>query len=247
MNRRCYSDDWQFTSYPLKQPLLLLSGLLCDETIWADIPARLADVADVRILSFRGFSSISAMAEHVLAAGCERFAAAGHSMGGRVALEVLRTAPHRVTGLALLNTAIHSVRDGEPQSRGRLLRLAYEQGMSALAAEWLPPLMASGARSEDLMPRLTAMVQRSTPDSYAAQINALLHRPEALPMLPTIAVPTLLLSGSEDAWSPVSQHESMRRRIPHATLFEVHGAGHMAPIERPDAVAIALREWLAGI
>jgi pimeloyl-ACP methyl ester carboxylesterase len=220
---------------------------LCDDTIWADIPARLADVADVRIVSFRGFSSISAMAEHVLGLAGERFAAAGHSMGGRVALEVLRAAPHRVTGLALLNTGIHTVRDGEPQSRGRLLRLAYEQGMSALAAEWLPPLMARGARSEDLMPRLTAMVLRSTPDSYAAQINALLHRPEALPVLPTIAVPTLLLSGSEDAWSPISQHESMRRRIAHATLFEVHGAGHMAPIERPDAVAIALREWLAGI
>jgi pimeloyl-ACP methyl ester carboxylesterase len=231
----------------LKQPLLLLSGLLCDETIWADIPDRLADVADVGIVAFRGFSSISAMAQHVLALAPQRFAAAGHSMGGRVALEVLRSAPHRVAGLALLNTGVHTVRDGEPQSRGRLLRLAYEHGMSALAREWLPPMMAGGARTQDLMPRLTAMVERSTLDSYAGQINALLNRPEALSVLPTIAVPTLLLSGSEDTWSPVSQHETMRRRIPHATLFEIHGAGHMAPVERPDAVAVALREWLAGI
>jgi pimeloyl-ACP methyl ester carboxylesterase len=183
----------------------------------------------------------------VLSETCDEFTAAGHSMGGRVALEVLRAAPHRVRGLALLNTGIHTVRDGELQSRSRLLRLAYEQGMAALATEWLPPLMAGGARMADLMPRLMAMVERSTPESYAGQINALLNRPEALPVLPTIAVPTLLLSGSEDAWSPISQHETMRRRIPHATLFEVHGAGHMAPIERPDAVAVALREWLAGI
>ena len=231
----------------MKQRLLLLSGLLCDETIWADIPERLGDVADVRVVSFRGFSSIAAMAQHVLTEACDEFTAAGHSMGGRVALEVLRAAPHRVRGLALLNTGVHTVRDGEPQSRSRLLRLAYEQGMSALAAAWLPPLMAGGARMAELMPRLTAMVERSTPESYAGQINALLNRPEALPVLPTIAVPTLLLSGSEDAWSPISQHETMRRRIPHATLFEVHGAGHMAPIERPDAVAVALREWLAGI
>jgi pimeloyl-ACP methyl ester carboxylesterase len=231
----------------LKQRLLLLSGLLCDETIWADIPERLGDVADVRVVSFRGFSSIAAMAQHVLSETCDEFTAAGHSMGGRVALEVLRAAPHRVRGLALLNTGIHTVRDGELQSRSRLLRLAYEQGMAALATEWLPPLMAGGARMADLMPRLMAMVERSTPESYAGQINALLNRPEALPVLPTIAVPTLLLSGSEDAWSPISQHETMRRRIPHATLFEVHGAGHMAPIERPDAVAVALREWLAGI
>ena len=231
----------------MKHPLLLLSGLLCDETIWADIPQRLGDAADVRVVSFRGFSSIPAMAEHVLARAPERFAVAGHSMGGRVALEVLRAAAPRVSGLALLNTGIHTVRDGEPQSRGLLLRLAYQHGMSALAAEWLPPMMAGGSRTADLMPRLTAMVERSAPDSYAGQINALLNRPEALTVLSTIRVPTLLLSGSEDTWSPVSQHEAMRRRIPHATLFEVHGAGHMAPIERPDAVAVALREWLAEL
>jgi pimeloyl-ACP methyl ester carboxylesterase len=231
----------------MKQPLLLLSGLLCDETVWADIPERLADVAEVRILSFGGFSSIAAMAEHVLAVAPERFALAGHSMGGRVALETVRLGRSRLAGLALLNTGVHTVRDGEPQSRGRLLRLAYEKGMSALAAEWLPPMMAGGARSAELMPRLAAMVERSTPDAYAGQINAMLNRPDALPVLPEIDVPTLLLSGSEDTWSPVSQHETMRRRIPHATLFEIHAAGHMAPFERPDAVAVALREWLAKI
>jgi pimeloyl-ACP methyl ester carboxylesterase len=159
----------------------------------------------------------------------------------------MRTAPARATGLALLNTGVHPVRDGEPQSRGRLLRLALERGMSALAAEWLPPMLAGGARTRELLPRLTAMVERSTPDAYAGQINALLHRPESLSVLPTIGVPTLLLSGSEDTSSPVSQHETMRRRIPHATLFEIHGAGHLSPIERPDAVAVALREWLATI
>jgi pimeloyl-ACP methyl ester carboxylesterase len=231
----------------LRQPLLLLSGLLCDEVVWADIPARLQDVAEVQVLSFGGFSSIAAMAEHVLNTAPERFAVAGHSMGGRVALEVIRMAARRVSGLALLNTGVHTVRDGEPQGRGRLLRLAYEHGMSALAAEWLPPLLAGGARAQELLPRLRAMVERSSPDSYAGQVNAMLNRPDALPVLPTIRVPTLLLSGSEDAWSPVSQHETMRRRIPHATVFEIHGAGHLAPIERPDGVALAMREWLAKV
>jgi pimeloyl-ACP methyl ester carboxylesterase len=232
----------------MKQQLLLLCGLLCDETAWADIPVRLKDAADVSIVSFAGLSSIGAMAEHVLAAAPERFALAGHSMGGRVALEVLRRALPRVSGLALLNTGIHTVRDGEPQSRGRLLRLAYEQGMRALADEWLPPMLAKDpARTAPLIARLTAMIERFTPASYAGQINALLNRPDALPVLPMIDVPTLLLSGSQDSWSPVSQHETIRRRIPHAILFEVHGAGHMAPVERPDAVALAMREWLSTI
>ena len=232
----------------MKPTLLLLCGLLCDETSWGDIPRRLAAEADVSITSFRGFSSIRAMANHVLALAPQRFAVAGHSMGGRVALEMIRSAPRRISGIALLNTGVHSVRGDEPQSRRRLLRVAKSQGMSALAAQWLPPLMGSdAARTAALMPRLTAMIEGFEPDAYAEQVNAMLERPDALSILPTIAVPTLLLSGSDDKWSPISQHESIRRRIPHATLFEVHGAGHMAPIERPEAVAVALREWLVSV
>jgi pimeloyl-ACP methyl ester carboxylesterase len=232
----------------MKQSLALLCGLLCDETIWADIPQRLADIADISVVSFRGFSSIPAMAEHVLTISPERFAVAGHSMGGRVALEVIRTASRRITGLGLLNTGVHAVRDGEPQSREHLLRVAYEHGMSALAAEWLPPMMGSDCtRTAELLPRLTSMIERWTADAYADQVSAMLQRPEALTVLPTIAVPTLLLSGSDDTWSPVSQQQSIRRRVPHATLFEIHRAGHMAPIERPELVAAALREWLQKI
>jgi pimeloyl-ACP methyl ester carboxylesterase len=229
----------------MKQSVALLSGLLCDETFWTDIPQRLSAVAETQVVSFRGFCSIPAMAQHVLDIAPEHFAVAGHSMGGRVALEIMRLAPRRVTGLALLNTSVHAVRDGEPQSRGHLLRVAFEHGMPALAAEWLPPMMGSDAvRAAQLMPRLSAMIQRFTAEAYAGQVSAMLNRPEVISVLSTIAVPTLLLSGSDDTWSPISQQQSIRRRIPHATLFEIHGAGHMAPLERPDSVAIALREWL---
>lgn len=229
----------------MKQPLILLSGLLCDESIWSDIPQRLAAVADVSVVSFRGFSSIQAMAGHVLEIAPQRFALAGHSMGGRVALEVIRTAAPRIAGLALLNSGVHAVRDGEPQGRSHLLRVANEHGMRALAAEWLPPMMGKdAARNMELLPRLTAMIERWTADAYAGQVSAMLNRPDALSVLSSIAVPTLLLSGSDDGWSPVSQQESIRRRIPHATLFEIPGAGHMAPLERPGSVVIALREWL---
>ena len=228
-----------------KPTLLLLCGLLCDETVWSDIPQRLGVIADVYVLSFLGFSSIEAMARHALETAPARFAVAGHSMGGRVALEMIRSAPERISALALLNTGVQTVRDGEPQGRRQLLRVAFEQGMSALAREWLPPLLGGdSARAARLLPRLITMVERCSVDGYADQVRALLQRPDALAVLPTIKVPTLLLSGSDDSWSPVSLHETMRRRIPHATVFEVHGAGHMAPVERPDAVSVALREWL---
>ena len=229
-------------------PLLLLSGLLCDETVWDGVALRLADVAQTRAIAFAGLSSIEDMAQHVLQAAPPRFALAGHSMGGRVALEVLAQAPQRVAGLALLNTGVHPRGPGEPESRARLVALARNEGMSALAAEWLPPMMGNNtARTAALMPGLTAMVQRNTPQSHAGQIQALLDRPDAASVLATIEVPTLLLSGSEDRWSPVSQHAEMQTAIANARLVTITDAGHMAPVERPDAVAGALRDWLAEV
>jgi pimeloyl-ACP methyl ester carboxylesterase len=230
------------------QPLFLLCGLLCDETIWADIPSRLASVANAHVMSFAGFSSITGMAERVLAAAPPRFALAGHSMGGRVALEVWRQAPERVTALALLNTGVHPTRESEYDSRGLLVRLARRQGMAALADEWLPPMMgAPPDRIAQVMPALKAMVQRFTAESFAGQINALLQRPDARPVLPSITVPTLLLSGTNDTWSSLSQHADMQRIVARSTLVEIAGAGHMSPVERPDAVARALKGWLASL
>jgi pimeloyl-ACP methyl ester carboxylesterase len=230
------------------QPLYLLCGLLCDETIWADVPARLADVADVHVASFAGFSSIGAMADRILETAPRRFAAAGHSMGGRVALEVWRRAPERVAALALLNTAVHPARDAEYEIRGALVRLARKRGMAALATEWLPPLMgAPRDRVAQIWPALKAMVERATPASFAAQINALLLRADARPVLSSITVPTLVLTGSNDTWLSVSQQAEMQRSVPHAMLVEIAGAGHMAPVERPDAVARALKAWLSSV
>jgi pimeloyl-ACP methyl ester carboxylesterase len=230
------------------QPVFLLCGLLCDETIWADIPSRLASVANARVMSFAGFTSIAGMADQVLAAAPPRFAVAGHSMGGRVALEVWRQAPGRVTALALLNTGVHPPRESEFESRGLLVRLARRHGMAALADEWLPPMMgASPDRIAQVMPALMAMVQRSTVESFAGQINALLQRPDARPVLTSITVPTLLLSGTNDTWSSLSQHADMQRSVSRSTLVEIAGAGHMSPIERPDAVARALKGWLASV
>jgi pimeloyl-ACP methyl ester carboxylesterase len=227
--------------------LVMLSGLLCDETPWTDVAARLSPDCAVRIISFAHCASIGEMALKALDESPERFALAGHSMGGRVALEVWRRAPDRVTALGLLNTGAAPARLGEVDSRGRLVAIAREQGMAALAAEWLPPMMARPASDEDtrsVVQRLTRMVERQTAESFAAQVQALLNRPDAEPLLPTIRVPVLLLSGSLDTWSPVSQHLRMQHKIPGSSLVEIPDAGHMAPIEQPEAVANALRQHL---
>jgi pimeloyl-ACP methyl ester carboxylesterase len=228
--------------------LLLLSGLLCDETVWMDAAQELASTADVRIVSFAGFDSIQAMADYALGLAPQQFLVAGHSMGGRVALEIFRLAKERVLGLSLFNSGVHPLRPGEIESRGRLLKLARESGMSAVAADWLPPMMgASQARVAQVMPKLLEMVERQTAQSFAAQTKALLQRPDAVSVLPTIKVPTLLASGTADTWSPLMQHEEIRRQIPGATLVAIEDAGHMAPAEQPRAVAAAMRTWIERV
>jgi pimeloyl-ACP methyl ester carboxylesterase len=228
--------------------LVLLCGLLCDADIWRDVADSLRDRADIRIISFADFESIQTMATHVLKSIPGRFALAGHSMGGRVALEVVRQASDRVVALALLNTGVHPPTPHEPESRGRLVNIARNHGMTALAAEWLPPMLGRPlTAAEPLMIRLTRMVARSSPDSFAAQIRALLHRPDARAVLRDIRVPLLLLSASDDRWSPPKQHEAMRDSCADSELVIVEGAGHMAPVEQPQAVSAALRAWMGRI
>jgi len=230
-----------------KPTLFLLPGLLCDATVWAHQAAALGSIAAVRIADFRGFDSLTEMARAVLASAPERFAVAGHSMGARAALEVVRLAPERVTRLALLDTGTHPLRPGEAEKRQDLVDLANREGMAALAARWLPPMVhPARAADETLMVPLRAMVLRMTPAIHERQIRALLQRPDAEAVLATIRCPVLVGVGRQDAWSPPSQHESIVAAVAQARLVVFEDSGHMAPLEAPEAVTAALRAWLAA-
>ena len=225
--------------------LVLLSGLLCDKYVWEKVGELLSDIAAVSIFSFAGLNSLTAMAEKVLAESPDTFSLAGHSMGGRVAFEVYRQAPQRVERLALLNTGAHPRNEAEVPGRQRLLDLSINEGMSAVADTWLPPMMSEKARQDKvLMAALTRMILGHSPEDFAGQIHALLNRPDAKTMLPLIRVPTMLLSGSEDQWSPVSQHREIQAMIPGSELVSLEGVGHMSTVEAPESVAEAMRNWL---
>jgi pimeloyl-ACP methyl ester carboxylesterase len=230
----------------MKPTLCLLPGLLCDETVWTHQVAALGTLADIRVADFRGFDSITEMARSVLAVAPQRFALAGHSMGARAALEVVRLAPERVERLALLDTGTHPQRPGEAEQRQVLVDLANREGMAALAARWLPPMVHPDRVADDaFMAPLRAMVLRMTPEIHERQIHALRNRPEAEAVVPTIHCPLLVGVGRQDAWSPLSQHEAIVAAVPHATLAVFENSGHMAPFEAPEAVTSALRDWLA--
>jgi pimeloyl-ACP methyl ester carboxylesterase len=223
--------------------VLLLPGLLCDQTIWAHQSEVLGEFCNVIVPDFRYVNSIAAMAQLVLDEGPERFSVAGHSMGGRVALEVFRIAPECVERLALLDTGVHPRAAGEESKRGELIDLAHRQGMAALAARWLPPMLHPDHAG--LLQPLTEMVMRATSETFANQQRALLDRPDARTVLPLVRCPTLVLCGRQDTWSPVSQHEEIAASITGAKLVILDDCGHMSPVEQPSAVTGALREWLS--
>lgn len=226
--------------------LYLLPGLLCDARVWAHQATHLAKLADIRIPDFSQLDSLDAMADAVLQDAPETFFLAGHSMGGRVALQILHKAPERVARLALLDTGTHAVKPGEAEKRQVLINLAEREGMTALARAWAPP-MVHPARHDDatLMGEIFAMVECYSVASFKGQIKALLNRPDALPFLAKAPHGTLVLCGREDVWSPPAQHEVISQALAdHPPVTIINDSGHMSTMEQPEAVTAALRRWL---
>jgi pimeloyl-ACP methyl ester carboxylesterase len=238
----------------LRQHLVLVPGLSCDEAVWAPQASALADLASVRVAEHGLRDSLDGMAEAIIATAPPRFALAGHSMGGRVALEVMRRAGRRVSGLALLDTGYTPLPAGdagrrEAEGRQELLELAQREGMRAVGRRWLriPMIHASRVGDQALIDAILDMFERHTPAQFAAQVHALLTRPDATDVLGKVSVPTLVLCGREDAWSQLAQHRAMAAMIPGSMLVSVPECGHMATLERPDSVNRALRGWLQAI
>jgi pimeloyl-ACP methyl ester carboxylesterase len=223
---------------------------MCDASVWSHQQQALADLADIHIADNGARDSLVTMAEALIAGAPGRFALAGHSMGGRVALEVVRRVPERVLALALLDTGCQELPEGEVGERERagrmaLLARARAQGMRVMGRDWLRG-MVHPARLEDaaLVNGILDMIASKSADLYEAQIHALLTRPDAGALLPQIRCPTLVLVGREDSWAPVRRHQEMAALIPASTLTIVPDCGHMCTLEQPQVVSEALATWL---
>jgi len=223
-------------------PLVMLPGLICDSRIFAAQASAFAQAWPVP--DYGDAATLQDMARRVLDTAPERFALLGHSMGARVALEIMRSAPERVDRLALVSTGVHLPADGEAAKRHALRDLGRKWGMAALVDAWLPPMIAPSRPRDQLYDELRAMCIHAGLARFEAQIAALLARPDVESLLPEIACPTLVAVGSEDRWSPPAQHEAIAALIPGAQLVVIEGAGHMLPVECPDALNAAIAAWL---
>jgi pimeloyl-ACP methyl ester carboxylesterase len=230
-----------------KPHLLLLPGLLNDARLWQGQISGLSDIVHSTVGDLTGTDSMAALAVSVLAnAPAERFALAGLSMGGYVALEIIRQAPERVIALALLDT---SARPDTPQSTEgrRALMKQAETDFANVVSTLLPRLMLpEHARDEALAEAFTAMASSVGQEAFLRQQTAIMGRIDSRPFLRRITCPTLVLCGRDDAVTPVEVHEELAAGIPGSRLKIVETCGHLSALEQPEQVTEALRDWLSG-
>jgi pimeloyl-ACP methyl ester carboxylesterase len=227
-----------------RTPLLLLPGLTNDERAWQAVMSSLGDVADTTIGDLRTRDTMSALAADLLAGAPQRFAIAGLSMGGYCALEMLRQAPQRVLGLALVDT---SARPDTPESRANRekqierARSEYPALVEELLPKWIHP---SRLQDPDVIDVARAMALDAGPEIFMRQQRAIMSRADSRPLLGSIRCPTVVMFGRDDALMPMEIHEELARGIAGATLEVIEICGHLSPLERPAAVADALQGWL---
>ncbi|HWH48111.1 MAG TPA: alpha/beta fold hydrolase [Burkholderiales bacterium] len=231
----------------MNQPLVLLPGLLCDAALWEPQLSALADVARFWVPDLTGYESMKELGESVLRdAPWQEFTLAGLSMGGYVALEVMRQAPQRVTRLALLDTRARPETPEETDRRRQLMKLAQtERGFTPVTSRMLP-LMLHPSRVKDtqLTKTIREMAERTGVEGYLRQQRAIISRPDFRPGLAKIECPALVLCGRQDQLTPLECSEEMAAQIPGAKLVVVEECGHLSTLERPAVVNAALRGWL---
>jgi pimeloyl-ACP methyl ester carboxylesterase len=228
-------------------PVVLLPGMMCDARLFAAQAAALSGRRAVHHAPIGGHASMEALAAEVLAHAPPCFALAGLSMGGIVAMEVLRQAPDRVERLALLDTnPLVEAPEVRARRPGQVERARAGGLESVMRDEMKPNYLAGGSGQGAILDLCMDMALGLGPEVFARQSDALASRPDQTATLRAFRGPALVLMGEEDRLCPRDRHDLMMMLMPQARLVVVEGAGHLPPMERPAAVTAALTEWLEG-
>ncbi|CAN5305894.1 alpha/beta hydrolase [soil metagenome] len=225
--------------------LILLPGLLNDAELWRDQIGGLSDIARCDVADLSRGATLRAMAETVLAQADPTFAVAGFSMGGYVAQEIARLAPERLSHLALIDTSIRVDTAERAAQRQALNQAAARPGAFLGITDRIIASYVDASRLSDavLTGRIQAMTQRMGREVFLRQNS--MPREDGEAALRALRCPIIIICGENDIITPVAGQHEMARAIGCSHLLIIPKAGHMTPMEAPDAVNAALRRWLA--
>lgn len=226
-------------------PLVLLPGMMCTAQLFSHQIACFSKERVVHFSPLAGHDDIARLAEEVLAHAPSNFALCGLSMGGIVAMEVVRQAPDRVHGLALLDTNPLAELDNVKQSRTPQIEKVKAGGLlDVMRDEMKPNYLADGESRTEILDVCLQMALGLGPDVFICQSLALRDRLDQSGTLRSVGVPTLVLCGKHDRLCPVETHQLMCELVPEATLSIVEGAGHLPVLEQPEVTNRILARWL---
>ena len=220
-------------------PLICLPGLMCTPEVWDDTLAAAGFSAHVPALE--AFDRIERIAEEVLRTSPDRFVLAGHSMGGYVALEMLRLAPERIAGLFLSSTSARADTEEQKAVRAQAVGKAQAVGMAKFSTSIAPFLLhPQSMEKPGIRDRLIGMAETVGADTFALHQQAIATRRDQRALLASIRCPTMVVVGEVDRLIPPALSEEIASLVPGAELRIITTAGHMTLLEDPAGTAAAL-------
>lgn len=228
-------------------PTVLIPGLACTAEMFARQTVALWPYGPVTVASTLEGDSIAAMAAAILRDAPARFALGGISMGGYIALEILRQAPERVAKLALLDTSARADTPEQIEARRLLIERVGNGELEAVLAQVTPNLLHPDHRDrQDLIDIQIRMGRDVGPEGFIRQEAAITKRIDSRPHLADIRVPTLVLVGDCDPLTPPDRAKEIAEAVSGARLVVIPDCGHASTLEQPEAVSVALVEWLSA-
>ncbi|MGI3186716.1 alpha/beta fold hydrolase [Nioella aestuarii] len=226
-------------------PLLLLPGMMCDARLFFPQISALSGQRAVMVAPMGGAGNMADLAREVLENAPPRFALAGLSMGGILAMEVLRRAPDRVERLALLDTNPRAELDEVKARRGPQMTAVKEGRLrEVMRDEMKPNYLVDSPRKQEILDLCMDMALDLGPQVFINQSIALRDRPDQQETLRNYAGKALVLCGRHDALCPVERHELMHGLLQHSCLEIIEDAGHLPTLEQPEKTTAALIRWL---
>ncbi|MEQ6202587.1 alpha/beta hydrolase [Sulfitobacter sp. HNIBRBA2951] len=229
----------------MKEPLVLLPGMMCDARLFGPQIAELSSETAVTVAPVTKGERIEEIASGLLDILPKRFALAGAAMGGVVAMEILRRAPDRVSRIALMDT--HPLAETPVVAANRepqIVKVRSGRFADVLRDQIPASALAPGAYRSEVLALVEDMGRTLGPDTFVRQSRAMQRRKDQQGTLRRCKVPALILCGAYDTINPVKRHEFMAELIPYAHLQVMEQSGHLPTLEQPDETTAALRNWM---